>query len=96
MIALIVATINAKLLSLPVETIGSRFQEISSVIPIPLFPEFSIATINKLFVPVMTIAILAALESLLSAVVADGMIMAMFLFVKRVSDTTQIRDLESS
>jgi len=74
MIALIVATISVKLLNLPVETIGSRFQEISSVIPMPLFPEFSIATINKLFAPAMTIAILAALESLLSAVVADGMI----------------------
>jgi len=74
MIALIVATISVKLLNLPVETIGSRFQEISSAIPVPLFPEFNIAIINKLFAPAMTIAILAALESLLSAVVADGMI----------------------
>jgi SulP family sulfate permease len=74
MIALIVATISVKLMNLPVETIGSRFQEISSVIPMPLIPEFNIATINKLFAPAMTIAILAALESLLSAVVADGMI----------------------
>ena len=74
MIALIVATASVKLLNLPVETIGSRFQEISSAIPMPLLPELSIATINKLFAPAMTIAILAALESLLSAVVADGMI----------------------
>ena len=74
MIALIVATVSVKLLNLPVETIGSRFQEISSAIPMPLFPELSMATINKLFAPAMTIAILAALESLLSAVVADGMI----------------------
>ena len=74
MIALIVATVSVKLLNLPVETIGSRFQEISSAIPMPLFPDLSMATINKLFAPAMTIAILAALESLLSAVVADGMI----------------------
>lgn len=74
MIALIVATALVKLLNLPVETIGSRFQEISSAIPMPLLPDFSIATINKLFGPAMTIAILAAVESLLSAVVADGMI----------------------
>ena len=74
MIALIVATVFVKALNLPVETIGSRFQEISSAIPMPILPDLSMATINKLFAPAMTIAILAALESLLSAVVADGMI----------------------
>jgi SulP family sulfate permease len=74
MIALIIATIIVKIFNLPVETIGSRFQEISSAIPTPMFPQFSISIINKLFNPAMTIAILAALESLLSAVVADGMI----------------------
>jgi sulfate permease, SulP family len=74
MVALIVATLSVRLLNLPVESIGSRFQEISSTIPMPLFPMLSMATINKLFAPAMTIAILAALESLLSAVVADGMI----------------------
>ena len=74
MIALIVATLLVKFLDLPVETIGSRFTEISSQIPMPSLPNFDIATINKLFSPAITIAILAALESLLSAVVADGMI----------------------
>lgn len=74
MIALIIATLVVKLLNLPVETIGSRFQEISATIPTPTFPQINIAIINKLFNPAMTIAILAALESLLSAVVADGMI----------------------
>jgi SulP family sulfate permease len=74
MIALIVATVSVKLLNLPAETIGSRFQEISSAIPMPLVPELTMDTINKLFAPAITIAILAALESLLSAVVADGMI----------------------
>lgn len=74
MIALIICTILVKFLNLPVETIGSRFQEISSSIPMPTIPNLSISTINQLFAPAMTIAILAALESLLSAVVADGMI----------------------
>jgi SulP family sulfate permease len=74
MIALVAATIFVKLLDIPVETIGSRFQEISSTIPMPVFPVMNISAINRLFAPAMTIAILAALESLLSAVVADGMI----------------------
>ena len=74
MIALLIATLLVKFLNLPVETIGSRFNEISSSIPAPIFPTLSITTINQLFIPAMTIAILAALESLLSAVVADGMI----------------------
>jgi SulP family sulfate permease len=74
MIALIIATIFVKIFNIPVETIGSRFHEISSAVPMPSFPEINIAVINKLFAPAMTIAILAALESLLSAAVADGMI----------------------
>ncbi|WP_297427813.1 SulP family inorganic anion transporter [Clostridium sp.] len=74
MIALIATTVFVKALNIPIETIGSRFQDISSAIPVPLFPNLNIDVINKLFAPAMTIAILAALESLLSAAVADGMI----------------------
>ena len=74
MIALIIATLLVKFMNIPIDTIGSRFTEISSSIPAPSLPSFSIATINKLFVPAVTIAILGALESLLSAVVADEMI----------------------
>lgn len=74
MIALIVATLMVKFMNIPIDTIGSRFTEISSSIPTPVVPSFSIATINKLFVPAVTIAILGALESLLSAVVADEMV----------------------
>ena len=73
-IAILVAILLVKFLNLPVETIGSKFGEISSSIPKPSLPSISIAKINQLFTPAMTIAILAALESLLSAVVADGMI----------------------
>ena len=74
MIALIVATLLVKFLNIPIDTIGSRFSEISSSVPVPVMTSFSIATINKLFVPAVTIAILGALESLLSAVVADEMV----------------------
>lgn len=74
MIALIIATVFVQAFRIPVETIGSVFHEISSAIPTPSLPELSMAQINKLFAPAMTIAILAALESLLSAAVADGMI----------------------
>ena len=73
-IALILSTIVVQLFNLPVETIGSKYAEISSSIPAPSIPMFEIETIKILFKPAMTIAILAAIESLLSAVVADGMI----------------------
>ena len=76
MIALVVGTLLV--LFVPyfggVETIGSKFGELSSSIPAPSLPSFDIETINKLISPAVTIAVLAALESLLSAVVADGMI----------------------
>lgn len=76
MIALIIGTLLVAFIPYfgGVETIGSKFGELSSSIPTPVFPKLDIATINKLFSPAITIAILAALESLLSAVVADGMI----------------------
>ncbi|MEG0307707.1 MAG: SulP family inorganic anion transporter [Clostridium sp.] len=73
-IVLVVATVVVQLFNLPVETIGSRYQEISSSIPLPGLPKMDIETIKVLVKPAMTIAILAAIESLLSAVVADGMI----------------------
>ena len=76
MIALIFATLFVKYIPFfeGVETIGKRFGEISSKFPMPSLPIINIATINQLFTPALTIAILAALESLLSAVVADGMV----------------------
>lgn len=74
LVALIVTTAIVTIFKLPVETIGSRFTDISSAIPIPTLPNTDIATIVSLIGPAFTIAILAAIESLLSAVVADGMI----------------------
>ncbi len=73
-VAIIVATILVQIFHLPVETIGSRFGEIPSSIPSPTLPHFDLQVIRDLISPATTIAILAAIESLLSAVVADGMI----------------------
>lgn len=56
-----------------VETIGTRFGGIPSSLPAPHAPDFSWATIPDLIPAATTIALLCAIESLLSAVVADGM-----------------------
>src|SRR5439155_1638123 len=73
-VALIVTTLLAQLLHLPVETIGARFGAIHAGLPQPSIPHLSIPVIQALAGPAFTIALLAAVESLLSAVVADGMI----------------------
>ena len=73
-VALIVTTLLVKVMHLPVETIGTRFGGISASVPHPQFPHLSLVEITALVGPAFTIAILAAIESLLSAVVADGMI----------------------
>ena len=57
-----------------IETIGTRFGGIPNSIPIPHIPWVNWQTIRDLLVPSFTIAFLAGIESLLSAVVADGMI----------------------
>ncbi len=74
LVALILSTAAVHLLDLNVETIGSRFGSIPSSIPAPTVPDFDIASLRELFPSALTIALLAAIESLLSAVVADGMI----------------------
>jgi SulP family sulfate permease len=73
-VALIAATVVVQLLDLPVETVGSRFGELRTGLPAPELPAVSLATVRGLLGPAFTIALLAAIESLLSAVVADGMI----------------------
>jgi len=73
-VALIVTTVAVTIFHLPVETIGSRFGGISASVPHPQFPHLSLVEITGLVGPAFTIAVLAAIESLLSAVVADGMI----------------------
>jgi SulP family sulfate permease len=73
-VALVVTTAATHLLDLPVETIGSRFGAISAALPHPQLPSLTFAQVTALVGPAFTIAALAAIESLLSAVVADGMI----------------------
>jgi SulP family sulfate permease len=73
-VALIVATAAVALLHLPVETIGSRFGPLDFSLPRPSLPALNEALLVKLVGPAITIALLGAIESLLSAVVADGMI----------------------
>lgn len=74
LIAILVTTAAMQLLQLPVETIGSKFGSIPSSLPTPSMPDLDFATIKSLAQPAFTIAILGGIESLLSAVVADGMI----------------------
>ena len=74
LIAIIVTTLSVQYFHLHVATIESRFGEIPSMIPPPSLPFFDFATIRQLIMPATTIALLGAIEALLSAVVADGMI----------------------
>jgi len=74
LVAILLSTIAVSIFHLPVETIGSRFGSISSALPVPHIPVTDWKTIQFLMRPAFTIAVLGAIESLLSAVVADGMI----------------------
>jgi SulP family sulfate permease len=73
LIAILLATFVVQFFNLPVETIQTRFGGVPGSIPAPHLPVVSWELIQQMFSPALTIAILCALESLLSAVVADGM-----------------------
>jgi sulfate permease, SulP family len=73
-VAMVLATVAVQLFDLPVETIGSRFGGVPSSLPRPHWPDIPWENIRELISPSITVALLAAIESLLSAVVADGMI----------------------
>lgn len=72
-VAILLSTVAVYFLDLPVETIESRFGEIPGSINMPTFPSIDFATIQQLIQPAIAIALLGSIESLLSAVVADGM-----------------------
>lgn len=72
-VALVTLTLAATLLALPVETIGSRFGGIPQGLPTFALPAFSWQTLQQLFIPTVTIALLGAVESLLCARVADSL-----------------------
>ena len=73
-VALVVTTALVSLTGLDIETVGSRFGALSATIPAPEVPRLGIQEITALVAPAFSIALLGAVESLLSAVVADGMI----------------------
>jgi SulP family sulfate permease len=74
LVAIVVASVAVALLHLPVETIGSRFPRIPAGLPAPALPSISLAKFQAILPSAFTIAFLAGIEALLSAVVADGMI----------------------
>ncbi|MBN1499340.1 MAG: sulfate permease [Spirochaetes bacterium] len=73
LVAIILSTIAVQIFNLPVETIGSRFGDVPNMLPMPHIPHTDFTQIKELLFPALTIALLAGIESLLSAVVADGM-----------------------
>lgn len=73
LLAVAAASLATFVLGLPVETIGSRFGGIPSLLPMPGLPDVSLAKIEAVLPDAMAFALLGAIESLLSAVVADGM-----------------------
>lgn len=74
LIAVIVASVATMLFRLPVETIVSHFGPIPRELPMPRLPSFDVSRLHELLPSAFTIAFLGAVESLLSAVVSDGMI----------------------
>jgi SulP family sulfate permease len=73
LIAVVVAALAAFALALPVETIGTRFGGIPGQLPSPAWPVFSLQKAQAVLPDAIAFALLGAIESLLSAVVADGM-----------------------
>jgi SulP family sulfate permease len=74
LVALVVATLGAALLGLPVETIGDRYGAVPNMLPTPSIPSIDLEHARELVPAAVSIAILGAIESLLSCVIADGMI----------------------
>ncbi|NCO21245.1 MAG: SulP family inorganic anion transporter [Rhodobacterales bacterium] len=73
LIAVALAALASALLSLPVQTIGTKFGGIPSGLPAPSLPNFSVDLALQVLPAAISFTLLGAIESLLSAVVADGM-----------------------
>jgi SulP family sulfate permease len=73
LVAILASTAAVSLFHLPVETIGDRFGAVPASLPAPRVPFFTWADVRSVFPDAVSIALLGAIESLLSAVVADGM-----------------------
>lgn len=74
LVGLIIAASVTSTFSLPIETVGSRFGDLPRMLPAPSLPALDWSMIRDLISPAFTIALLAGIESLLSATVADGML----------------------
>lgn len=70
--AIVFATIITYSLDIPIETIENKFGEIPRTLPMPSFPNISYSLVQDVFPYAITIALIGGLESLLSAVIADG------------------------
>jgi SulP family sulfate permease len=73
LIAILAGALAARFLHFPVETVGDRFPNMPTGLPAPQLPQFSLAMARDVLPSALTIAFLAGIEALLSAVVADGM-----------------------
>jgi SulP family sulfate permease len=73
LIAVTLGALAAAIFHLPVETIGSRFGGIAGGVPTPALPDLSLTRMLQLFPSALSFTLLGAIESLLSAKVADGM-----------------------
>lgn len=73
LIAVVASSVIVMLFHLPVETIGTRFGDLPSGLAWPQMPEFTFEKMREVLPSAFTIAFLAGIEALLSAVVADGM-----------------------
>jgi len=73
LIAVVASALAAYVLHLPVETIGTRFGGIPGSLPAPHLPALSLAKMQEVLPDAITFTLLGAIESLLSAMVADGM-----------------------
>jgi len=73
-VAIVIVTAAVRIFHIPVETIGSRFGSLTMGLPQPSLPDFTFVQLKGLIAPAFTVAMLGAIESLLSATVSDGMI----------------------
>lgn len=70
---LVVTTLVSKIFNLPVETIGSKYGDLPKTLPMPGLPDMDLMLFRDVFICSLTVAFLAAIESLLSAKVVDSM-----------------------
>lgn len=73
-VAILLTTVLVYLLNIPVSTIETLYGEIPNTLSLPSFPDINFHVVQQLIQPAFAIALLGGIESLLSAVVSDGMI----------------------